>query len=208
VATRVLLLRHGQSTWNAQGRWQGWSDPPLSELGRAQAAAAAGHLAGFGLTNLTASDLDRARTTASIVADTLGLAPVAIDADLREYDVGDWEGLTRPEIELRWPDDLDAWRKGRLAATPGGETRVAFLVRVRAGLARIGASCDDGGQGALVITHGGVIRAVEQLAGGERSAVIDNLAGRWFTLDGGDQLHAGEVVKGLDPALRTASPSL
>ncbi|MGI8777598.1 MAG: histidine phosphatase family protein [Acidimicrobiales bacterium] len=207
MATRVLLLRHGQSTWNAQGRWQGWSDPPLSELGRAQAAEAAGHLARFGLTSLTASDLDRARTTASIVADPLGLAPVAIDADLREYHVGDWEGLTRPEIELRWPDHLDAWRNGRLAATPGGETRVAFLVRVTAGLARIGAS-DDAGQCALVITHGGVIRAVEQLAGGERSAVIDNLAGRWFTLDGGDELRAGEVVKGLDPELRTASPSL
>jgi len=207
VATRVLLLRHGQSTWNAQGRWQGWSDPPLSELGRAQAAEAAGHLGAFGLTSVTASDLDRARTTASIVADTLGLDPVAIDADLREYNVGDWEGLTRPEIELRWPDHLDAWRKGRLAATPGGETRVDFLARVTAGLARMAAS-DLAGQCALVVTHGGVIRAVEQLAGGERSAVIDNLAGRWFTLDNGDELRADEVVRGLDPELRTASPSL
>jgi len=204
VATRVLLLRHGQSTWNAEGRWQGWSDPPLSELGRAQAAEAAGHLGGFGLTSVTASDLDRARTTATIVASALGLAGVAVDADLREYNVGDWEGLTRPEIELRWPDHLDDWRKGRLAATPGGETRVAFLARVEAGLGRVAASDDNA---PLVITHGGVIRALEQLAGGERSAVIDNLAGRWFTVEGGGGLRAGEIVAGLDPGLRTSSPS-
>jgi len=205
VPTRVLLLRHGQSTWNAEGRWQGWSDPPLSELGRAQAAQAAGHLVGAGLTSVTASDLDRARTTATIVADGLGLARIAIDGDLREYNVGDWEGLTRPEIELRWPDHLDAWRKGRLAGTPGGETRVAFLARVEAGMARVAAS--DGGS-PLVLTHGGVIRALEQLAGGERSAVIDNLAGRWFTVDPDGGLRAGEVVAGLDPDLRTSSPSL
>ncbi|HEX3394614.1 MAG TPA: hypothetical protein VHS52_08810, partial [Acidimicrobiales bacterium] len=60
----------------------------------------------------------------------------------------------------------------------------------------------------LVITHGGVIRAVEQAAGGERSAVIDNLAGRWFTVDADQALRAGEVVKALDPDLRTRSPSL
>jgi len=203
VATRVLLLRHGQSTWNAEGRWQGWSDPPLSELGLVQAADAAEHLAGFGLTSVTASDLHRARTTATIVASALDLAPVAVDGDLREYNVGEWEGLTRPEIERRWPDHLDAWRSGRLAATPGGETRVAFLVRVEAGVARVAASDDDS---PLLVTHGGVIRALEQLAGGERSAVIDNLAGRWFTVaDGG--LRAGEVVAGLDPDLRTPSPS-
>jgi len=205
VPTRVLLLRHGQSTWNAEGRWQGWSDPPLSELGRAQAADAAEHLGSFGLTGVTASDLDRARTTANIVAFTLGLGQVAIDGDLREYNVGAWEGLTRPEIELRWPDDLDAWRTGRLAATPGGETRLAFLARVEAGLARVAASDDDS---PLVITHGGVIRALEQLAGGERSAVIDNLAGRWFTVDPDAGLRAGDVVAGLDPDLRTSSPSL
>ncbi len=204
MATRVLLLRHGQSTWNAEGRWQGWSDPTLSEVGRAQAAEAAGHLGGFGLTSVTASDLDRARTTATIVASALGLAAVAIDADIREYNVGDWEGLTRPEIELRWPDHLEAWRKGRLAATPGGETRVAFLARVETGLARVAASDDDS---PLVITHGGVIRALEQLAGGERSAVIDNLAGRWFTVEAGGGLEAGEVVAGLEPGLRTPSPS-
>ncbi|MDQ6797251.1 MAG: histidine phosphatase family protein [Actinomycetota bacterium] len=203
MATRVLLLRHGQSTWNAEGRWQGWSDPPLSELGRVQAADAAEHLGGLGLTSVTASDLDRARTTATVVASALDLAPVAVDEDLREYNVGAWEGLTRPEIELRWPDQLDAWRKGRLAAAPGGETRVAFLARVEAGLARVAAA---GGDSPLVITHGGVIRAVEQLAGGERSAVIDNLAGRWITVaDGG--IRAGEVVAGLDPRLRTPSPS-
>lgn len=206
MATRVLLLRHGQSTWNAQGRWQGWSDPPLSDLGRTQAADAARHLEDFGLTGVASSDLDRARTTADIVATALGLGPVSVDTDLREYNVGEWEGLTRPEIELRWPDQIDAWRKGRLAATPRGETRVTFLARVEAGLAQV-ATRANAGETPLVITHGGVIRALEQLAGGERSAIIDNLAGRWFTVDPGTGLHAGRVVSGLDPDLRTSSPS-
>ncbi len=206
MTARVLLLRHGQSTWNADGRWQGWSDPPLSELGRVQAADAAVHLAGLGLTSVSASDLDRARTTAAIAADALGLAPVLVEPDLREYNVGLWEGLARPEIERQWPDDLEAWRNGRLTATPGGETRRFFLARVEAALARVVSSV-DAGHSPLVITHGGVIRALEQLAGGERSAVIDNLAGRWFTVDANGGLGAGPVVAGLDPDLRTASPS-
>lgn len=207
VPAQLLLLRHGQSTWNAEGRWQGWSDPPLSDLGRNQASEAAGHLTGLDLSKVTTSDLDRARTTGAIVAEALGLEPVTVDSDFREYNVGDWEGLTRPEIERGWPDHLEAWRNGRLLATPGGETRVDFLDRVRAGLTRI-ASSNTLGDSALVITHGGVIRAAEQLADGERSAVIDNLAGRWFTVDDDGGIHAGEIVRSLGADLRTSSPSL
>lgn len=205
MPVRLLLVRHGQSTWNAGGRWQGWADPPLSDLGRTQAAEAVGRLAGLGLSSLTASDLNRARTTAAIVGEGLGLGSAAVDADLREYDVGEWEGLTRPEIEAGWPDHLDAWRKGRLPATPGGETRLAFLARVTAGLVRAAASDDDA---VLVVTHGGVIRAAEQVAGAERTPVIDNLSGRWFTVDAAGSVHAGVVVVTLAPDVRTSSPSL
>jgi len=207
VPTRLLLLRHGQSTWNAEGRWQGWSDPPLSELGREQAAETVDRLHGAGLSTVTSSDLERAFTTAAIVAEALGLGPVMVDGNLREYNVGAWEGLTRPEIEYGWPDHLDAWRKGRLLATPGGETRMAFLARVETGLVRAATSATPD-EPSLVITHGGVIRAAEQVAGGERSAVIDNLAGRWFTVDDDGGLHAGQVVTAVESAARTTSPSL
>jgi probable phosphoglycerate mutase len=206
VPTRILLLRHGQSTWNAEGRWQGWSDPPLSPLGRAQAEEAAERLAGSGITGVVASDLDRALSTAEVVAATLGLGDAHIDPDLREYDVGDWEGLTRPEIETGWPRKLAAWREGRLVATPGGETRSAFLQRVTAALARVAAD-DLLGDVAAVVTHGGVLRAVEQVTGAPRSDVIGNLAGRWLVVPPAGGPQPGDRVDLLDEAHRTVPPS-
>ena len=199
-------MRHGQSTWNAAGRWQGWSDPPLSPLGRSQSEDAARNLAAMGLTGVACSDLARARTTADLVAGTLGLATPVVDRDLREYDVGDWEGLTRPEIEVGWPEQLVAWREGRLLATPGGETRAHFVARIVGALVAL-AERDDLGEAALVVTHGGVIRAAEQVMGAERSAVIENLSGRWFAVADA-RLVPGEVVNVLDQDRRTASPSL
>ena len=203
MPSAILLLRHGQSTWNAEGRWQGQSDPPLSALGREQAEEAAGKLADLGVSTVVTSDLDRARTTGRILADALGLGPPSEDADLREYDVGDWEGLTRPEIEAGWPDQLAAWKEGRLLATPGGETRSAFLQRIMAALCRL-ATDDNLGTTAVVVTHGGVIRAAEQVTGAERQAVIGNLAGRWFVAGPDGQLRPGDTTNLLDPDHRTA----
>jgi broad specificity phosphatase PhoE len=206
MPTTILLLRHGQSTWNAEGRWQGWSDPPLSPLGEAQAEEAAGRLADAGAHAVVTSDLVRARTTGRILADALGLGPPVEDRDLREYDVGDWEGLTRPEIEAGWPDQLAAWREGRLLATPGGETRSAFLERIMAALRKVAATAELGDV-AVVVTHGGVIRAAEQVTGAERQAVIGNLAGRWFLAGPDGELRPGDTTNLLDPDHRTAPPS-
>ncbi len=206
MPTAILLLRHGQSTWNAEGRWQGQSDPPLSDLGRDQAEEAAAKLADVGITAVVTSDLDRARTTGRILADALRLAPPSEDRGLREYDVGDWEGLTRPEIEAGWPHQLADWREGRLLATPGGETRSAFLQRVMAALRRV-AAAGDLGETAVVVTHGGVIRAAEQVTGAERSVVIGNLAGRWFLAGRDGELRPGDTTNLLEPDHRTAPPS-
>ena len=203
----LLVVRHGQSTWNAAGRWQGWSDPPLSDLGRSQAAEAAAHLVGLGIEGVAASDLARARDTAGVIAEALTLKPPHLDPDLREYDVGDWEGLTRPEIEAGWPEQLAAWREGRLLATPGGETRAHFVSRVVTGLTGV-ARRPELGEVAVVVTHGGAIRAAEQVTGAERSVVIENLAGRWFGVGPDGRLVPGEVVNLLDPERRTESPSL
>ncbi|HEX2273754.1 MAG TPA: histidine phosphatase family protein [Acidimicrobiales bacterium] len=207
MPSSLLLVRHGQSTWNAEGRWQGWSDPPLSELGREQAEDAAGDLHHLDITGVVSSDLARARDTAEILAAALDLGAPLVDRDLREYDVGDWEGLTRPEIERGWPDQLASWREGRLLATPGGETRAHFVTRVVGALGRA-ARRPDLGDTVLVVTHGGVIRAAEQVSGTERSAVIENLAGRWFTVDADGRLAPGELVNLLDTERRTTSPSL
>ena len=88
--TRILLVRHGQSTWNADGRWQGRADPPLSELGVRQAEVAAETIADHGITRVWASPLVRAHQTASIVAQRLGLA-VENDTRLQERDAGEWQ---------------------------------------------------------------------------------------------------------------------
>ena len=208
MPTGILLLRHGQSTWNAEGRWQGQSDPPLSDLGRSQAEEAAGKLvaADLEVTAVVTSDLARARATGEVLARALGLAPPGQDRDLREYDVGDWEGLTRPEIEVGWPDQLAAWKEGRLLATPGGETRSDFLRRIMAALRRVAAS-DDLGETAVVVSHGGVIRAAEQVTGADRSPVIGNLAGRWFVAGRDGNLRPGTTTNLLDPDHRTEPPS-
>ncbi len=202
--TRLALVRHGQSTWNALGRWQGQADPPLSPLGEEQAAEAAEQLRDTGVTGVVTSDLVRARRTGQIVADALGLGPVAVCPDLGEYDVGDWSGLTKPEIEKRWPGQQAEWFGGRLPTTPGGEGRIPFDRRVMGAVLRLAAEAAPGSV-LVVVTHGGVIRAVER-ATGAAPVPIANLSGRWFTVDDGG-LRAGEPLTLVGTGHRTASPS-
>ena len=109
TTTRVLLLRHGQSEWNAVGRWQGHADPPLTALGRAQALAASRSLGT--LDAALASDLIRARETAEVVTGQLGVGPVLIDERLRERDAGEWTGLTRAQIDEQYPGYLADGRR-------------------------------------------------------------------------------------------------
>src|SRR3954466_3189142 len=163
---RVLLLRHGQSEWNAAGRWQGWADIALTERGEEQAREAGVRLAERGLHRFQAvvsSDLVRARRTAELLAEALALVDVdiEIEPDLREFDVGEWSGLTRPEIEARWPGQLDEWREGRLTQIPGGESREHFIGRI---VAAVSATARRyAGQEVLVISHGGVIGTLQGL---------------------------------------------
>ncbi len=175
--TRLLLLRHAESQWNAQGRWQGLADPPLSARGEEQARLAGPRLASFGISMVVTSDLRRARATAELVAARLALVEPHLDASLREYDVGAWSGLTRPEIEARWPGEIDDWRHGRLVATPGGERRDAFVARITAAVVRVAATHAD--DTIAVFTHGGVISALARSLGAEVGRV-PHLAGRWI----------------------------
>ena len=171
---RLLLLRHGQSTWNAEGRWQGWADPPLSADGEAQAALTAERLAGFGLTAVVSSDLLRARRTAAIIAERLGVDVLDVEPDLRERNIGDWSGLTTTEIEQGWPGALASWRAGALERPPNGETHEEIVARVMAVLERLAEQ--DGA--VLVVTHGGVIHLVQDRLGCHTHR-MGNLCGRW-----------------------------
>jgi len=145
--TTLLLARHGETDWNREGRWQGWADPPLNETGRAQARELAEQLRETPFDAVYASDLRRAHETAEIVAAPHGV-PVVGDVGLREIDVGSWSGLTRAEIEERFPD----------GERPDGETRDQHAARVLAAVERI--ARENPGRRILVVTHGGTMRAL------------------------------------------------
>lgn len=199
--TALLLLRHGQSTWNAERRWQGWADAPLSELGEQQARDAAEHLVALGLSVVTSSDLARARRTAEIIAGTLRLELLASEPDLRERDVGLWTGLTVEEIEQRWPDELSAHRSGRLERQPDGEDGATLLKRATNALARL--AVELAGETPLIVTHGGVIRTLERALGVEPPPATPNLGGRWFRWTG-EAFAPEDPVMPVDPSLTTA----
>ncbi|MGI8985102.1 MAG: histidine phosphatase family protein [Acidimicrobiales bacterium] len=201
---RLLLLRHGQSAWNAAGRWQGQADPPLSPLGEEQAREAAGRLVAGRFSRVVASDLQRARRTAEILAGPLGLV-VEVDPDLREIDVGDWQGLTRAEIRARAPEALADWSEGRSESTPGGELRSDLTDRARHALLRA-AGASQPGDRVLVVSHGALIRNLDRALGVAPDA-IGNLAGRWYESDGFGSLMPAALVSLADPEDRTLSQS-
>lgn len=178
MATRVLLLRHGQSTWNAEGRWQGWADPPLTELGEKQAEEAAAALAQFAFSVIVTSDLRRAQRTSDILAEALRIATIRTDPGLRERSMGDWTGLTTSEIEERWPDALRGRNIGAEALPPGGETPGHFPERVKAAFRRLATDFPD--QLVLGVAHGAVIQMLDEQLGLEPLALIDALGGRWY----------------------------
>jgi probable phosphoglycerate mutase len=188
VATRVLLARHGQSEWNALGRWQGQADPPLSDLGRLQAREAARSIGAVDA--VWASDLQRAVETATIIAGEIGVGPVVVDPDLRERDAGEFSGLTRAEIEERFPGYLAAERR-----PPSWEPDDVLLARALGALRRIAAALPGGD--VLVVTHGGLVYTLEAHlgAGFERLA---NTEGRWLEVDG-ERLRLGDRVLLADP---------
>ena len=161
MTTTLILARHGETDWNREGRFQGHADPPLNDTGRAQAARLAEMLADEPIDAIYASDLRRAHETAEIVAAGRNV-DVVVEPDLRERDVGEWSGLTLPEIEERYPDEL---RRFREEGTSVGESREALAQRVVAAVRRI-ADAHPAGH-VLVVTHGGALRTLRHAAGGE-----------------------------------------
>lgn len=155
--TTILLARHGESDWNAAGRWQGHADRPLTELGRRQAALLAEELAAVQLEAVYASDLRRAWETAEIAVAGRGLDVVRL-RELREVDVGSWSGLSRAEAAKRFPEAFERWRSGG-HGWEDGEPYDDMAARVVAAVRRI-AEVHPCGR-VLVVSHGGPIRAIK-----------------------------------------------
>ena len=158
--TTLLLARHGETDWNRARRWQGHADRPLTERGRAQAAALAERLIEISLDAVYSSDLRRAADTAAAVAEAQGLEVVEL-RDLREVSVGSWQGLTRDDAEARFPDGFRRWAAGG-TGWDDGETYAQMSSRVLAAVAQIAA--DHEGGRVLVVSHGGPIRAIHAAA--------------------------------------------
>ena len=156
--TALLLIRHAESSWNALGRWQGHGDPPLSDRGRTQANALARELASETIDVLVSSDLRRAAGTAAILGEARGLRP-ELNPRLRELDLGDWEGLTRDQIERKAGNALRRFDAGDLDVRPGGGEN---LREIEQRAFSIVAELVDAhpGRRLAIVTHLGVIRAL------------------------------------------------
>lgn len=150
MSRRIVCLRHGQTLWNVEHRFQGHSDIPLDETGIAQATRAASLLASLRPTLIVSSDLQRAYDTGLALGRLVGL-DVSVDKDFRERGGGQWEGLTRDEIAARWPDEYIAWE------APDGEPVSEVASRVAAAMRRWAARLDDDGL-LVVASHGAALR--------------------------------------------------
>jgi probable phosphoglycerate mutase len=160
MPSRLIVVRHAETTWNAEHRWAGHADPPLSPRGVEQAAALAARHIGTGIDRIVCSDLVRARQTAEAVRVACNLPPVRLEPRWRERHLGAWEGEVSADIDVAWPGRLDRWRAGEVVAVPNGEPWDDFVARITEA---VEATSSEGTT--LVVTHHGVFRALEAAYG-------------------------------------------
>lgn len=195
--TTLLLVRHGQSTWNLEHRWQGQADPPLSDHGRTQALAAASSVGA--VDGIVASPQIRAYDTASIIGEQIGVGPIATVDGLRERNAGIWSGLTTSEIEQRYPGWIDDGRRPE-----GWEPNDELVARSTEALRAV--SAEVGEATLLVVCHGGVIVELEDHLG-VRDGRIPNLHGRVVVIGPDGTMTAGERLELVPPELSTGGTS-
>ena len=188
----AIVVRHGESEWNVLGKWQGRADTNLTEAGRVQALRAAEQLvtANVDIERVVASSLIRARETAEIIAEHIGLPRIDVDDRLVETDVGPWEGLCELEIEAGWPNYLRDRR-----TPPNFESPDDVFTRATSAIRDILDEVHRANRTpqTLVVSHSGVLRTIRR-----RMKLFDrrlhNLEGCHFTLDSGGTLVAGDII--------------
>lgn len=191
--TELLVIRHGQSTWNEQKRWQGQADPPLSDYGREQAFAAAQSVGQVDA--IISSPQIRAAETAGIIGEHIGVGPIQLLDGLQERSAGEWSGLTRDEIDTRWPGWVESDRRPE-----GWEADEVFVPRIMGAIERVAA--EFAGASTLVVCHGGVIIGLErelQVSDGR----IPNLHGRVVRRVGDGALFGADRLELIPEEMRT-----
>ena len=178
---KLWLVRHGQTAWNKEGRWQGHTDVPLDEEGRAQASALAERLRDERLAGVASSDLSRAIETARAIADVHRLPLLGPFAELRERGYGVFEGLTREECEAQFPDLVRSGPALGLLEPPGSEPRAEVGARLER-IVRALAEAHAREEAPLVlVSHGGAIRNFLARVTGETVPPVANTG--IYTLD-------------------------
>ena len=202
--TRLILLRHGETQWNVEGRYQGQFDSPLTDAGLGQARALAARFVGQTFAALYSSDSGRARQTAEIISSQTRHA-VQLHVGLRERNLGEFQGHTRAEVKTRWPEEYCRFRSGEADyAPPGGESNRSLTARITAALAEIAASHSR--ETIVVVTHGGLLSAffrhvLELPLDAPRRFARVNASwncftvedGKWMLETWGDTNHLGEL---------------
>jgi broad specificity phosphatase PhoE len=193
--TILILARHGETDWNRENRFQGHADPPLNATGRAQSIELAKALAGEPIARVYTSPLRRARETAELVAERLGVEIEPLEA-LREIDVGSWTGLTRDDVAKRYPEGYSRWLERAPHGFEGGETYEALAERVLPAVRSLAEAQPSATL--LVVTHGGPSRVVQAHAAGidyaearRRETVLANCAVCRFAVEDGDVRRLG-----------------
>ena len=183
---RLVVLRHGRTAWNATGRGQGHANIPLDETGHAQASAAAPYLASLRPSAVFTSDLARARETCAYVERETGLTAVE-DPRLREFDIGERQGMTMAEFAATYPREHAAWVRGdRMHRLPGAEIASEVEARMRPAL-RDALESLGPGETAIVVTHGAALKVGVVALLGWPSEIAGTLQGidncAWVTLE-------------------------
>ena len=170
ASARLVLVRHGESAWNAERRLQGQSDAPLSDTGRAQGERLRAVLDGMAVDGAVSSDLSRAHETATLA----GFDGIRRDPRWREFDLGEWSGRLEADVP---PEELAAFRRAALVP-PGGESWPLFAARVAAAVEELSRA----GGTWVVFTHGGAVRAAVAHVTGARPETVAGPANTSLTL--------------------------
>jgi len=173
---RLFLVRHGETDWNLAGRFQGHTDVELNETGRAQARALAERLHGREVSAIASSDLRRARETAEILSACLSAPFAGVDAGLRERGYGCFEGLTRDECAVQFPELWASHAKGHIVDVPGAERRENVMDRIVRAVKRVMDTHASVGSSLAIVSHGGVMRAFLEATCGAKVPPVPNTA--------------------------------